>query len=281
MKRTITHTVRGTRAIDGAGVHLMRVLGHKDTEIFDPVLMLDSFDSNNPDEYTAGFPFHPHRGIETISYVSKGAMIHRDSLGNEAAVTGGEVQWMNSGSGIIHEETLPPSDELLGAQLWLNLPAQEKMSAPSYTSIHNEDIQEIKIDGGTLRLLAGSYQDHHGFKGDHLPLNYYDIQLNPQAQFTIKMNEDESIMLFTLKGDVIINGEHIAEKTAVKLSEGTELEIQASDKAVQLLYIASYALKEPIAWAGPIVMNTQDELHQALVELESKTFIKDQTYYEK
>lgn len=135
MKRKVKTKVKGFRTTDGAGVKLVRVLGNLTTKEFDPILMLDSFDSINPDDYTAGFPMHPHRGIETISYVSRGKMVHRDSLGNEAGISDGEVQWMNSGSGIMHEEMVPAAERLLGVQLWLNLPAKDKMSKPSYNAV--------------------------------------------------------------------------------------------------------------------------------------------------
>lgn len=177
MERKITKTVQGYRTRDGAGVSLVRVLGKDTVEEFDPILMLDSFDSTNPEDYIKGFPMHPHRGIETISYLYKGKMIHRDTLGNEDAITSGEVQWMNSGSGIEHEEMIPESDRLLGVQLWLNLPSSEKMSKPSYHRINFEDIKELDIEGGKLRLLAGQYGEHHGYKGEHLPFNYYEYTL--------------------------------------------------------------------------------------------------------
>ena len=178
MERKVKTKVKGFRTTDGAGVNLVRVLGNQTTKEFDPILMLDSFDSVNPDDYTAGFPMHPHRGIETISYVSRGKMVHRDSLGNEDGISDGEVQWMNSGSGIMHEEMVPAAERLLGVQLWLNLPAKDKMSKPSYNSIKNDEIKEIEIRGGKLRLLAGTYKEYQGYKGDYLPMDYYDIHLN-------------------------------------------------------------------------------------------------------
>lgn len=196
MKRKVKTKVKGFRTTDGAGVKLVRVLGNLTTKEFDPILMLDSFDSINPDDYTAGFPMHPHRGIETISYVSRGKMVHRDSLGNEAGISDGEVQWMNSGSGIMHEEMVPAAERLLGVQLWLNLPAKDKMSKPSYNSIKNEDIKEIEIEGGKIRLLAGKYGEHEGYKGDYLSMDYYDIHLNADAEVTLTMEEDDSVMVF-------------------------------------------------------------------------------------
>ena len=279
MERKVKTKIRGFRTKDGAGVNLVRVLGNQTTKEFDPILMLDSFDSINPADYTAGFPTHPHRGIETISYVSKGKMVHRDSLGNEDGISDGEVQWMNSGSGIMHEEMVPAADRLLGVQLWLNLPSKDKMSKPSYNSIKNSDIKEISIDNGKIRLLAGKYGDLQGYKGEHLPLDYYDIHLNANGQITLNMKQDDSVMIFTLLGDIYINGEHIEEKTAVKLTEGDTVTIKNGDKNAQILYISSRALNEPIAWAGPIVMNTQEELQTAFSELRNNTFIKEKIKY--
>ena len=279
MKRKVKTTVKGFRAIDGAGVSLVRVLGRDTVKEFDPILMLDSFDSINPEDYIAGFPMHPHRGIETISYVSSGKMKHRDSLDNEDTVSSGEVQWMNSGSGILHEEQIPEVDRLLGVQLWLNLPKDDKMSKPSYNSIKKEDIKEIDIDGGKIRLLAGDYNEFSGYKGEHLPLNYYDIHLDENAEITLNMDENESVMLFTLLGDVYVEGELVEEKTAVKLTEGSSLYIKNGDKKAQVLYISSKALNEPISWAGPIVMNSKEEIKKALDDLNKGTFIKEQLEY--
>lgn len=275
MKREVKTKVKGFRTVDGAGVSLVRVLGNQTVEEFDPILMLDSFDSTNPEEYIAGFPMHPHRGIETITYLYKGRMNHKDTLGNEDEITDGEVQWMNAGSGILHEEEVPEADRLLGVQLWLNLPQKEKMSHPTYNKIHSEDIPEIEIDGGMLRLLAGSYKDHEGFKGDHLPLDYYDIHLEKDAKITLNMDKDDSLMVFTLLGEISINGEKIEEKTAVKLTEGDELEIVNAGEKSQVLYMRSRKLEEPVAWAGPIVMNTQKELMEANMDLRSGNFIRE------
>ncbi|MCI5642642.1 MAG: pirin family protein [Peptoniphilus sp.] len=275
MDRKVVKKVQGFRTKDGAGVSLVRVLGHETVEDFDPILMLDSFDSTNPDEYTAGFPMHPHRGIETVSYLYKGKMVHKDTLGNEDGIGDGEVQWMNSGSGIEHEEMVPAADRLLGVQLWLNLPKKEKMSKPTYNKIHKDDIEEIDIDGGMLRLLSGSYKDHSGFTGEHLPLDYYDIHLEPNKEFTIETDHDKSVMIFTLIGNIYVGDEHIEEKTAVKLSEGDKLTIKNGDDNAQVLFMSSEKLNEEVAWAGPIVMNTSEEIRQAYEDLRNGTFIKD------
>lgn len=237
--------------------------------------MLDSFDSTNPDDYTAGFPLHPHRGIETISYLSRGKMVHKDTLGNEDTITDGEVQWMNAGSGILHEEQVPASERLLGVQLWLNLPRSDKFSKPYYHAIRKNDIQEIEFDSGKIRLLAGSYKDYQGFKGNHLPLDYYDIHLKRNGEITIETEDDASIMVFTLLGQISIEGEVIQEKTAAKLTNGSKVTIKNMSDFAQVLFLSTKALNEPVAWAGPIVMNSQDELEEAFLDLRNGNFIRD------
>lgn len=279
MNRQVKTKVTGYLTEDGAGVKLVRVLGNTTAEEFDPILMLDSFDSLNPPDYTAGFPMHPHRGIETISYVSQGKMVHRDSLGNEDSVSDGEVQWMNSGSGIMHEEMVPAAERLLGVQLWLNLPAKEKMSRPSYRHIGADSIEEVLFPGGKIRILAGSYEGHQGHRGDHLPLDYYDIHMDTGVEIVLKTEPEASVMLFTLLGDISVEGEHIEEKTAVKLTAGDSVRIKSGAGPVQVLYMNSKALNEPIAWSGPIVMNTTEDLIRAFSDLRDGTFIRQTAEY--
>ena len=279
MERKIKNQVTGFRTKDGAGVSLVRVLGNQTTDEYDPILMLDSFDSINPEDYIAGFPLHPHRGIETISYVYKGQMTHKDSLGNEDTIKDGEVQWMTAGSGIMHEEKLPASERMLGVQLWLNLPAKDKMVPPAYKSIKNSEIQEISIDNGKLRLLAGEYNGTTGYKSKYLPLDYYDIHLNPNSSIVLDTDSNRSIMMFTLLGDAYISGELIKEKTAVKLSQGNSVEIKSTDTKAQVLFVSSTRLDESIAWGGPIVMNTKDELNKAFQDLKDGTFLKTGIQY--
>lgn len=279
MERKVRRLAKGFKTQDGAGVHLVRVLGHGTVEEYDPILMLDSFDSTNPDDYTAGFPMHPHRGIETISYVYRGQMVHRDSLGHEDAIADGEVQWMTAGSGILHEEKLPASERMLGVQLWLNLPAKSKMTDPAYHSIKNPEIEEIAFEGGKLRLLAGQYKDRKGFLSKYLPLDYYDIHLDPNASIVIDTEKDRSVMVFTLAGDAYIGDELVKEKTAAKLTEGDSVAIKAPDKSVQVLLMSSVSLGEPVAWGGPIVMNTRKELQKAFDDLRHGTFLKKEVSY--
>lgn len=276
MTRQIIGRVQGQPAVDGAGVHLVRVLGNHTVKLFDPILMLDSFDSTNPDDYTAGFPMHPHRGIETISYLNRGRMVHRDTLGNEDEIADGEVQWMTAGSGIMHEEQVPEAERLLGVQLWLNLPQDEKMSQPAYRALKGDDIEEIPFEGGKLRLLAGRYGEHRGHEGGHLPFSYYDVHLRPHAELTIPTEEDASVMAFTLLHPATIVGEDIPEKTAVKFGDGDEITLKAGEEGAEVLVMISKALHEPVAWMGPIVMNTREELYEAYTDLESGNFIRDE-----
>lgn len=198
-----------------------------------------------------------------------------NALGNEDIISDGEVQWMNAGSGILHEELVPAAERLLGVQLWLNLPASAKMSQPTYRSIKKNEIPEIAIEGGKLRLLAGAYQNHRGHQGEHLPVNYYDIRLQNKATFRLETDPNESVMLFTLIGEIEVEGQKIAEKTAVKLSNGNRLTIKNTDRDdTQVLYISSKALNEPVAWAGPIVMNSEKELREAFSDLRQGRFIR-------
>jgi len=279
MERKISQQVRGYRTKDGAGVSLVRVLGSQTVQKFDPILMLDSFDSTNPDDYTAGFPMHPHRGIETISYVYRGYMTHKDSLGNEDTIGDGEVQWMTAGSGIMHEEKLPTAERLLGVQLWLNLPAKDKMAPPAYHSIKNSDIEEIHFAWGKLRLLAGEFEGRKGYMSKYLPLDYYDLHLNPKESVIMNTESERSVMVFTLLGDAYIGGELVKEKTAVKLTSGDQVEIKATDEKAQVLFISSKRLDEPVAWGGPIVMNSKEELYKAFDDLKKGTFIQDKISY--
>ncbi len=279
MERKVLKQVTGYKTTDGAGVNLVRVLSRNTVELFDPILMLDSFDSVNPRDYIAGFPLHPHRGIETISYIYRGKMVHKDSLGNEDMIQDGEVQWMTAGSGIMHEEKLPASERMLGVQLWLNLASKDKMVAPAYLSVKADQIKEVALPHGRLRVLAGSYEGQASYQSKYQPLDYYDIHLNPHASFTIKTDSHRSIMLFTLVGSIVVGGVYIKEKTAVKLSEGDILTIETKSEGAQILFVSSLALNEPVAWGGPIVMNTKEELYRAFQDLDEGTFLKQKITY--
>lgn len=275
-KRSIRMIVAGIPARDGAGVNLQRVLGHKTKELFDPFLMLDSFDSTNPDDYTNGFPWHPHRGIETITYLVSGSIEHEDSLGNKGAINPLESQWMNSGSGIMHQEMPIASKRMLGFQLWLNLPQKDKMSIPTYNDLNQENvIKVIKEDNVILNLIAGSYKGVQAFQSKYVQPTIIDVELQPNQEFIYEVDLDQNLFVFTLENELIIDNELISEKKAVLLQDGDSIEVKATDKVARFMIIHAKPLKEPIAWWGAIVMNTDEELQQAYSELKTNTFIKD------
>lgn len=279
MERKIATSVQGFATRDGAGVSLVRVLSNTTVKEFDPFLMLDSFDSRNPKDYIAGFPLHPHRGIETISYIYQGHMIHQDSLGNKDQIEDGEIQWMTAGSGILHEERLPASKRMLGVQFWLNLPKKDKFTHPKYLSIHKDQIEEIPFEGGYIRLLTGNYKNHHGHQSEYLPLDYYDIHLNPDSEISIDVQEERTVMLFSLVGQFYVANQIVKEKTAVKLTSGNKVIIKAGDSPAQILFLSSLPLHETVAWGGPIVMNTREELYEAFDELDKGTFLREKINY--
>ncbi|QQO08851.1 pirin family protein [Breznakiella homolactica] len=274
-ERTVKRLVRGFPAVDGAGVHLVRVLGHETVKDFDPFLMLDSFDSANPEDYIAGFPMHPHRGIETITYLIRGEIDHEDSLGNAGRIRDGQSQWMTAGSGILHQEMPQPTERLLGAQLWLNLPAAEKMAEPRYFDITKNMIGEKQTADATVRVLAGEYGDVKGAKPYHIQATYYDVAVKPGKSITIDTKAGETVFIFLIEGDAVITGDRIPEKTAVLFGEGDRITAAApKDGPSRFLFLSGKPLGEEIAWGGPIVMNTRTELFKAFQELEEGTFIK-------
>ena len=282
MLRNVEKQVQGFRTQDGAGVSLVRVLGNQTTDAYDPFLMLDAFDSTDPKDYTAGFPMHPHRGIETVTFLSKGTIVHEDHLGTKAAIHDGEAQWLTAGSGAYHSEMPQPAERMLGVQLWLNIPARYKRTAePFYHGILNSEIQEFPLEGGRLRLITGSYGGHSGIRGKYLPLDYYDIFLDAHASVTLKVpGENKSTMVFTLEGAATVSGTKVAAKTAAKLGNGDTVVIEAGDEPIEILFMCSDRLNEPVAWYGPIVMNTREELMQAFREMDNGNFIKQAAKYE-
>lgn len=273
--REIVKTVRGQRAVDGAGVSLVRVLGNRDVYDFDPFLMLDSFDSTNPADYTAGFPWHPHRGIETITYLINGKIEHMDSLGNKGTIESGESQWMTAGSGILHQEMPIASDRMLGLQLWLNLPRDEKMCAPAYLGITQNDIPIVESGKATVRVLSGSFGTITGVMPRHIQATILDISLPKGEQIQLPTKPEETVFAFSILGEAVIDAHLIAEKTAVLFGAGDNVVIEATpDRDLRFLLFSGKALHEPIAWGGPIVMNTREELDLAFDELRRGTFIK-------
>ena len=274
-ERKINSMVRGMPAVDGAGVHLVRVLGRNTAEVFDPFLMLDSFDSENPADYVAGFPFHPHRGIETITYLISGEIEHKDSLGNAGRIGPGQSQWMTAGSGIMHQEMPQPSARMLGLQLWLNLPKDEKMAAPHYFDITEEMIGKAETDDATVRVISGEFGGAVGVRPSHLPASIYDVEIKPGHTVTLPTNPEENVSVFLIVHDAIIEGKRIAEKTAVNFGEGEVISITApAGEASRVIFLSGKPLRQPVAWGGPIVMNTNDELEAAFRELEDGSFIR-------
>lgn len=275
MERTILNEVQGYRTKDGAGVRLVRVLGPETIDDYDPILMLDSFDSTDASDYMAGFPMHPHRGIETITYLQEGAMKHKDSLGNSGTITPGGVQWMTAGSGILHEEMPIASERMLGVQLWLNLPQKEKMSPPTYHDLPNASMPTVEKDGYKITVVGGCYGDTCGFQPAHHPLTMYAIHLEKGAALTLAVPEKDAAILFTLQNDAVLCGQTVREKTAVVTSTGTEVTLEASNAEADVLFLSAPRLNEEVAWGGPIVMNSDEELKTAFSELRSGTFIKE------
>lgn len=275
--RKIKRIVRGQPAVDGAGVHLVRVLGYHDTADFDPFLMLDAFDSANPEDYVRGFPWHPHRGIETITYLIAGDIEHGDSLGNAGSILDGDCQWMTAGSGIVHQEMPQAASRMLGCQLWLNMPARDKMADPAYGDITHEAIPVVEEEGSTVRVLSGRYGDVEGaFQGRYVQAIYLDVALEPGAEWRYACDPADTLFVYLFSGQVRFapEGDLVAEKQAVLTTAGEQLWLQAGPQGVRLILLCGTPLREPIAWGGPIVMNTREELSLAFRELESGQFIK-------
>ncbi len=276
--RTVRKTVAGKNAVDGAGVKLVRVIGYYDTKEFDPFLMLDAFDSKDPGDYVKGFPWHPHRGIETITYLVEGDIEHGDSLGNKGSILDGQCQWMTAGSGIIHQEMPKACERMLGVQLWLNLPSGDKMADPKYRGITKEEIPVIEEKDKTIRIIAGRYQGKKGaIEGDYVKALYLDVELNAGAGWVLPTEKDHTLFVYILRGAASFGSESdkiIREKHAVLFNEGTKFMVKAEEEGIRFLLMSGQPLKEPIAWGGPIVMNTKEELDLAFKELDENMFIK-------
>ena len=275
--RTVLKTHEGTPAVDGAGVRLLRVFGHADIQDLDPFLLLDFFDSADPQDYIKGFPWHPHRGIETITYLVEGLLEHGDSLGNRGLIEPLGCQWMTDGSGIIHQEMPQPSARMLGAQLWLNLPRAHKMTQPAYRDITSKDLRIVEDDRVQVKLIAGSYADVKGpVSGTYVDPFYFDITIKPRGRFELRLPAEERVFLLLLEGDVTIpTGDTLeAGRTrGVLLSQGEDIRIDSQNGA-RLLLMAGKSLNEPVAWGGPIVMNTREEIKTAFEDLDRGAFIE-------
>lgn len=296
--RPIRRQTESEPAIEGAGVRLRRAFGFGKTDEFDPFLLLDDFRNENPVDYFAGFPWHPHRGIETITYVLAGSVAHGDSLGNSGTLGAGDVQWMTAGSGILHQE-MPQGDargRMHGFQLWANLPRSLKMTAPRYQDVPSAEIPEVtEDDGTTVRIICGEFWGKRGpVDGIAADPRYLDIVVPPGVSRTLPVETDRHAFAYVFEGDgsfrdaseprpvaterVGADRENDLDLTGnrslVLFGNGDEISIRAGEQGIRFLLVSGRPLKEPVAWQGPIVMNTREELAQAYAELRDGRFIK-------
>ena len=283
--------------MEGAGVRLERAFGFGTTRDFDPFLLFDDFRNDRPEDYRAGFPWHPHRGIETITYVLAGSVEHQDSLGNKGSMGPGDVQWMTAGSGIMHQE-MPVGDasgRMHGFQLWSNLPAAHKMTAPRYQDIPSSAITELAEDDGSLiRIICGDYQGKRGpVEGIAADPRYLDVSVPANTRKTLKVETTSNAFAYVFSGSGSFKGSSAPQAVLTELpgaaetatysvknhslvlfDRGDEVEVETGDEGMRFLLISGRPLEEPVAWYGPIVMNRPEELQLAMKELREGTFIK-------
>jgi quercetin 2,3-dioxygenase len=292
--RPVKRLIQSTPTLEGAGVHLRRAFGFGNTNDFDPFLLLDDFRNDIPREYLAGFPWHPHRGIETITYVLAGTVEHGDSMGNRGAIAAGDIQWMTAGSGIIHQE-MPkgdPDGRMHGFQLWANLPASLKMTAPRYQEVKAPEIPLVTDDDGTAaRIVCGSFWGKKGpVEGVAADPIYLDISVPPGKKKVLPVETTRHAFAYVFAGsgvfgnasdlqpvktDIVgVPGQQADNRSLVLFDRGDEVTVQAGPEGIRFLLVSGQPLEEPVAWRGPIVMNTQDQLRQAFEELNRGTFLK-------
>ncbi len=278
--RSIVRRFPGVPTIEGAGVRLRRSFSNPEVPLFDPFLLLDRFGSSNPADYLAGFPWHPHRGIETVTYVLDGKVEHGDTLGNSGVIGTGDVQWMNSGSGIIHQE-MPQRTEgtMSGFQLWVNLPAREKMSVPAYRGLSASDIPEVTTDAGDrVKVVAGTFGTVEGpVRGIPVDPTYLDVRVPPEGTFEYATPPGYTAFAHAIDGVGSFAGDDTAPVPGgetVLFGPGGPVRARASDRGMRFLLVTGRPLHEPVAWYGPIVMNRRDELVEAMRELDRGDFIK-------
>jgi redox-sensitive bicupin YhaK (pirin superfamily) len=296
--RPIRRIVESKPTIEGAGVKLRRAFGFGNTSDFDPFLLLDDFRNENPDDYRAGFPWHPHRGIETITYVLAGAVEHGDSLGNSGVLGSGDVQWMTAGRGILHQE-MPQGDprgQMHGFQLWANLPSSLKMTVPRYQDVSARDIPEAIDDDGTrVRVICGSFWGKTGpVDGVSADPRYLDVLVPPGRRKRLAVETSSNAFAYVFEGSGTFRDasqpravrtepiagaqpmppEEVGNRSLVLFDRGDEVVVQAGEAGIRFLLVSGKPIEEPVAWYGPIVMNTEAELRQAYAELRDGTFIK-------
>lgn len=276
MQRKIKEIFEEKPTLEGAGVRLNRVFGYHQIPIFDPFLLFDHFGSDNPEDYIKGFPWHPHRGIETVTYMLSGEVEHGDSIGNKGIIGAGDIQWMTAGSGIIHQEMPIRYNGLLqGFQLWVNLPKKNKMINPRYQGIIESQIPIVKKNGLKIKLIAGEIDGYKGPVKDLIvDVEYLDVTLDNEIEFKHHTNIDHNVFLFVISGRGIIFDREIKQSQCVLLNEGEDLIVKSIEN-LNFLLISGRPLNEPIAWGGPIVMNYKEELNKAFSELNEGNFIKN------
>ena len=277
--RTIYQVTESQATMEGAGVRLRRAFG-QDHPKLDPFLLLDDFGSDNPDDYMSGFPWHPHRGIETITYILHGEVKHEDSLGNTGVIGEGDVQWMTAGNGIIHQEMPEKTNGLMaGFQLWANLPSSSKMMHPRYQEVKQSEIPTVQIgDKISVKVICGEVE---GIKGPVQDIvtepEYLDVTMQPNVVFKHRIKEDHNSFAYVIEGEGFFDEKKIKKVVKhhlVVLEDGDEIQISTSESTLRLLLISGKPIKEPVAWSGPIVMNTQEELRLAFEEYRNGTFTK-------
>jgi redox-sensitive bicupin YhaK (pirin superfamily) len=268
--------VQGHSVVDGAGVRLRRVFGFDDTELTDPFLLLDAFNSDDPDEYIDGFPWHPHRGIETVTYMIHGSFEHADNLGNRGTISDGDVQWMTAGSGIIHQE-MPQIYEgtLCGFQLWVNLPAEHKMTDPRYRSIDAGKIPCVKKDGASVRVICGSFEGTEGAAEEIIASPVYlDVELEAGGKLELSAAKEKRSIIYVFEGSILLGGERYYSGDCIIFRDSEFFAAESFGGPARFLFLSGSPLKEPVAWRGPIVMNTDEELDTAFQELKESRFVK-------
>ena len=297
--RPILNNTISSPVIEGAGVRLDRAFGFGNTSQFDPFLLLDDFRNDNPNDYLKGFPWHPHRGIETITYILKGSVEHKDSLGNSGKLSDGDIQWMTAGSGILHQE-MPLGNnkgEMHGFQLWANLPSNLKMTTPNYQDVKSDEIKVIEDDDGTLiKIIIGNYKGYKGIiNGIASDPQYFDIYIPPNKIKSFQIPTYNNCFAYIFEGNAkfdysskpqgikiekTINNEEYTirdmsgNKTLITFDTGNEIKLLSGNNGVRFLLVSGAPIQEPVAWHGPIVMNTDNEIKQAMYELNNGTFIK-------
>jgi len=279
--RTIRTILRGKPTIEGAGVHLRRIFGNNEVPLFDPFLLLDDFRSYNPEYFRAGFPWHPHRGIETITYVLSGDVEHGDSMGNKGVISSGDTQWMTAGSGIVHQEMPRGDDEgkMEGFQLWANLPKSHKMMPPRYRDIQSSQVPVVSPqDGVKIKIICGKVGESEGpVKDVVVDPEYLDVTVPAATEFEFPTKKGHTVFAYVIEGQAYFDGtktKSVANGSVCLYENGDHIEISTGTEPVRFLLIAGKPIGEPVAWYGPIVMNTDQELRQAFEEYQNGTFIK-------